>query len=134
MEIVVQTLRKSFNSNATKSLKWRQDNLNALLRLVDENTNELCAALKKDLNKHAQETITMELSVIKNGIIYALNNLEEWMKPQNTTPLIKAPLISTYIDYQPYGVVLIIGAWNYPYMVSLVPLVGAIARLAMFHI
>ena len=113
MEAILLNLRKTFNSNVTKSLKWRIKNLNSLLKLIDENTDELCAATKKDLNKHSQETISMELGIIKNGIIYALNNIEEWMKPQNTTPFIKAALLSTYIDYQPYGVVLIIGAWNY---------------------
>jgi acyl-CoA reductase-like NAD-dependent aldehyde dehydrogenase len=71
----------------------------------------------------------MEIGLIKNGIIYALNNLEKWVKPEKTTPLSKAPLFSTFIENQPYGVVLVIGAWNYPYQVCLVPLVGAIARL-----
>jgi aldehyde dehydrogenase (NAD+) len=128
MEPIVQTLRKTFNSNVTKSLKWRIKNLNSLLKMIEENTEELCAATKKDLNKHSQETVSMELGIIKNGIIFALNNLEEWVKPQNTTPLSKAPLFSTLIENQPYGVVFIIGAWNYPYQVCLVPLVGAIAR------
>lgn len=128
MDKIVQTVRKSFNSNVTLTLKWRKDNLNALMRLLDENEKELCDALKKDLNKHSHETVIMEFGVIKNGIVNSLNNLDKWVQPQKQTPIIQARgLYSTYIQSQPYGVALIIGAWNYPYQVLLVPLVGAIA-------
>lgn len=75
----------------------------------------------------------MELGVIKSGIIHSLNNLDDWMKPQKTLPPFAArALMGTCIEYQPYGLVLILGAWNYPLQVSLVPLVGAIARFVDF--
>ena len=128
MENIVLNLRKSFNSHVTKSLKWRQEQLRALGRLLDENHDELINALKLDLNKSSHETITMEFGIIKNAITHSLNNLSTWTQPQKQTPIIQArSLYSTYIDYQPLGVVLIIGAWNYPYQLTLVPLVGAIA-------
>ena len=110
MEPIVGNLRRSFNTNLTKTRKWRVDQLNALMRLIDENSNELIAALKKDLNKHEHETITMEFGVIKNGIVHALNNIDKWMKPISSPPIFQArPLYSTFIEHQPYGVVLIIG-------------------------
>lgn len=119
MEAAVQTLRKSFATHKTLSLKWRTEQLNAMLRLITENNDELCAAAKKDLNKHSHETVTMELAIIKNSIIHSLNHLSDWMKPQKTTPIIQfRPLYSTFVEYQPLGVVLVIGAWNYPYQGS----------------
>lgn len=128
MENIVLNLRKSFNTHVTKSLKWRQDQLKALGRLIDENQDELINALKQDLNKSSHETIIMEFGIIKNAITHTLHYLASWAQPQKQTPIFQArTLYSTYIDYQPLGVVLIIGAWNYPYQLTLVPLVGAIA-------
>ena len=128
MESIVRTLRKSFNSNHTRDLKWRLEQLASLEKLIDENSNELMDAIKLDLNKPAQETIAFEFGLIKNAITYASKNLQTWMQPQKQLPIVQArALYSCYTVYQPLGVVLIIGAWNYPYQVCLVPLAGALA-------
>ncbi len=128
METLLHKLRASFKTNETKSVKWRTENLLALQRLINENKNELCDALKADLNKHEQETIGMELGIINNSIVYALKNLDDVVKPRKVNPIIQGrTLYSTYVQNQPYGVVFIIGAWNYPFQLTLVPLVGAIA-------
>ena len=128
MESVVNTLRKSFNTNVTKSFEWRNAQLLAIEKLIDENTNELCEALKQDLNKPKHESMTLEIGMIKNSIIYCSKNLKSWIQPQKVNPIIQArALYSTYIQYQPLGVCFIIGAWNYPLMLTIVPLVGAIA-------
>lgn len=128
MENCVKDLRASFQTNATKSVEWRRSQLKAMQRLIDENYTELCDSLKKDLNKHELETNGMELGVIKNSIHYALSNLNSFVKPKKVNPIIQGrALYSTYVQYEPYGVVLVIGAWNYPLQLTLVPLVGAIA-------
>lgn len=128
MDAIVSSLRKSFNTNVTKTLEWRYAQLQAIEKLLDENKNELINSVKQDLNKPAQETVTLELGLIKNSIVYCLKNLNSWVKPQKVSPIVQArALYSTYIQYQPLGVCLIIGAWNYPLMLSLVPLIGAIA-------
>jgi acyl-CoA reductase-like NAD-dependent aldehyde dehydrogenase len=70
----------------------------------------------------------MELLMAKNSIKETLDYIDEYQKPQKVTPQLQMRLsYSTSIQYQPYGVVLIIGAWNYPIQLTLVPLVGAIA-------
>jgi len=128
MDSLVRKLRGSFKTNETKSVKWRKENLLALKRLINENEKELCDALKADLNKHEQETISMEIGIINNSIVHALNNLDDVVKAKKVKPIIQGrALYSTYVQSQPYGVVFIIGAWNYPYQLTLVPLVGAIA-------
>ncbi len=115
MEEINGNLRKSFRANQTKSLSWRRDQLKNVLKLIEENKDDLCNALKQDLNKPDHETISMELSLIKNSITYALNNLENLCQLHKQTPIIQARgLYSTFTEFQPLGVVLIIGAWNYP--------------------
>ncbi|CAF0702827.1 unnamed protein product [Brachionus calyciflorus] len=128
MEVIVNTLRKSFATNLTKSYEWRSAQLLAIEKLLDENQTELLDALKQDLNKPNQESIVLEISLIKNGIVHCLKNLKTWVQPQKVNPIFQARAVySTYIQYQPLGVCLIIGAWNYPLMLTLVPLVGALA-------
>jgi aldehyde dehydrogenase (NAD+) len=129
METLLATLRKSFNANTTRSYQWRQQQLLAIERLIDENKDELCEALKHDLNKAEHEAVVMEFGLIKNAIVYAMKNLNNWMQPQKVNPIAQArALYSTYVQYQPLGVVLIIGAWNYPYQLVFVPLVGALGN------
>lgn len=128
MNEIVLGLRKAFNSNVTKNAAWRVKQLKNLEKLLSENENEICEALKKDLNKHRQESVLYEIGMTKNAITHILNNFEEYVKPTKVTP--QFPLnvsYSAYVQHQPYGVVLVIGAWNYPFQLTLVPLVGAIA-------
>lgn len=128
MDTVVANLRASFNSNITRSFEWRKAQLTSLQRLIDENKTDLCDALRQDLNKHEHETVTMELGIVSNAITYALKHLHTYMKPQKVSPIIQArALYSFYTVYEPLGVVLVMAAWNYPYQVTLVPLVGALA-------
>lgn len=128
MEDILKNLRKSFNTHATKSAEWRREQLMALDQMLDENKHELCQAVKLDLNKPIHETMTAEIGIIKNSITYALNNMETYMKPHKVSPLVKVrALYGTYIQYQPFGVVFILGAWNYPLQLLLVPMVGALA-------
>lgn len=118
MNDIVLELRKSFNTNKTKTLEWRVAQLKALERLLVENENEICVALKTDLNKHSQETIITEIGMIKNAIIYALEHIEDYVKPKEVAPQIQMRMLySTYVQYQPFGIVLVIGSWNYPFQV-----------------
>ena len=127
MNDIVLSLEKSFKSNKTKNQKWRVGQLKALEKLLIENEKDICDALKKDLHKHQQETIVTEIGMIKNAIIHALNHIHEYNEPKQVTPPLTLRMsYSAYVQYQPYGVVLIIGAWNYPFQLCFVPLVGAI--------
>ena len=115
MEPIVQSLRKSFNSSSTRSLKWRLQQLASIERLIDENHIELVKALRKDLNKPEQEIVAFEFAMIKNAVAHTANNLNSWLKPHKETPIIQArALYSLYTLYEPLGVALVIGAWNYP--------------------
>lgn len=116
-----------FNTNATKDIKHRKELLKKLLKVVESNEDVLIEANYADLRKPTLETIATELGVLKAEIRYSLDNINEWAEKEYvTTPLVNVPA-SSYIINEPLGSVLIIGAWNYPILLSLHPLVSAIA-------
>jgi len=107
--------------------EWRVAQLKALRRLLQENDEALCAAMWKDLRKSRFECVATEQGIVLSEIEHALRNLNSWMKPQSVrTPLYNQPGICE-IRHEPLGLVLIIGAWNYPINLLLAPMVGAIA-------
>lgn len=124
---IINEQRSFFNTNQTKNLSFRLEQLNILKKAILDNESALQQALKADLNKPELEAYASEISYCLAEIKYALNHLKNWTKPQKvTTPLPYLPA-SSKIYSQPLGVVLIIGAWNYPLQLVISPLVGAIA-------
>jgi hypothetical protein len=82
----------------------------AVRNLIVENKEELCVALRQDLNKPEHETAVMEFGLIENSITFMLKNLSKFMELQKVIPIVQArALYTTYIQNQPLGVVLIIG-------------------------
>lgn len=127
-EEVVTTARNAFQSGRTKSLDFREKQLQALLRLYEENTQEIMDALRDDLRKSKQEAIISEIDYLKNELRALLYNFRAWAKPQKVLDKgIPNLLDGTLLYPEPYGVVLVIGAWNYPFQLTLMPAAGAIA-------
>ncbi len=123
---MVAGLRDAFDSGRTLDAAWRLDQLDALRRLLEENEERFFESLGDDLGKSATEAWASELGFVLGEIRFALKNLKSWMRPTRvSTPLACQPGKSR-IEPQPLGVVLIIGAWNYPIGILLGPLVGAI--------
>lgn len=120
-------LRAYHESGKTKSLEARLDALDQLERMVRENTEQICQALFEDLHKPQQEALISEIAVTLEEIVVAKKNLKKWMRPKTR----KAPLAlwpsKNRVFSEPLGVILIIGPWNYPFQLTLVPLVGAVA-------
>ncbi len=124
---IVQTLRTAFNNGLTRNLDWRKNQLVALERMMIENEAAIAEALKADLGKPYGEACTAEIDLVVKEAVHARKNLRRWTRPQRTgTPLAILPGKS-YVEPTPYGVTLIIGAWNYPFQLVLAPLAGAIA-------
>jgi aldehyde dehydrogenase (NAD+) len=123
----VSSLRASFASGVLRTAAQRRAVLLAFQQMLVEGREELCAALQRDLNKNSVEAYLMEVNTIEHEVQLMLDRLEELMAPERvSTNLINLPGTSE-IRKDPMGVVLIIGAWNYPVNLSLMPLVGAIA-------
>ncbi|XP_022250571.1 aldehyde dehydrogenase, dimeric NADP-preferring-like isoform X2 [Limulus polyphemus] len=124
---VINKLRTTFKHGITKSLEYRKQQLKALYRLCKDNEEVLVRAMKEDLNKPKFESVVCEIEFIRNDIRGMLINLEKWASPEYTSKHVVLMFDSTFIHREPFGLVLIIGAWNYPLQLTLSPLVGAIA-------
>lgn len=119
--------RLFFDAGHTRSYEFRIAQLRKLQSLLEELADEINKALYEDLHKSPMEAFMTETSVIQAELRHSLKNLKSWMKPERqSVPLALEPS-SCSIQYDPKGVVLIIAPWNYPVMLSLSPLIGAIA-------
>ncbi|MFH4416084.1 MAG: aldehyde dehydrogenase family protein [Neisseriaceae bacterium] len=124
---IVSHLRATFDEGKTKTFEWRKQQLIALRNLLDDNSAKLSRALYQDLGKAPSESAVTEISFVRGEINYALRRLKRWMRPQHRImPLLLQPAAGKLV-YEPLGVVLIIAPWNYPMMLLLAPLVGALA-------
>jgi aldehyde dehydrogenase (NAD+) len=124
---IIKKQRDYFLTNQTKSIKFRFKQLNSLKDILKSNEGVLFEAIDKDFGKSEFETYETELSIIYHEINSALKKLKKWSKPKKVrTNLANFPGKSR-IYSEPYGNVMVIGAWNYPYQLTLAPVVSAIA-------
>lgn len=124
---ILQGLREAHQSQKLLSINARKHALKQLLRAVSENESRIIQALHQDLGRGPFESFVAEIAFIKEEIKIALKSLKFWaQKRLVATPLVFQPGQS-YIEPRPKGVVLIIAPWNYPFQLSLVPFISAIA-------
>lgn len=126
-QLIVQRARKSFQTGQTKPLEYRIHQLKSLLRFITERRRDIADALKRDLGKSENGTELFETMGLEGEIKLAVDNLAEWAAPRPVEKNLLTISDEVYVQPEPLGVVLIIGAWNYPWAVTLQPLVGAIA-------
>ncbi len=124
---LISKQKKYFASGNSRNIVFRLKALRKLKEVVLRKEEEILNALSEDLGKPHMESYASELGIIINEINYAIRNLKRWMKPERAKSTLLISPARNYIIKEPYGVVLIIGPWNYPFHLTLVPLVGAIA-------
>ncbi len=116
-----------FETQATKSLDFRIEQLKKLRTGIEKYESRISAALKIDLGKSEFESYTTEIGFLYNSIEEAVVNLKKWAKPKKVgNPIYLFPAKGV-VMYEPYGIVLIIGPYNYPFQLLIEPLVGVIA-------
>ena len=119
--------RKAFAADPP-SYERRVDALRALESAILGRTNDLAAAVADDFGgRPTEETLALELVPLLNEIRYARRNLKQWMAPQRVGVGWQFWPASARIVYQPLGVVGILSPWNYPYFLTLTPLVSVLA-------
>ena len=123
----LSSLRKTFFSGKTKDIDFRKNQLKALFRFLSENESLIVSALSEDLRKPPFETRLAELENVYNDIRGQLFNLDQYVSHKSVAKSLVTIADDAFIHSEPYGLVLIISAWNYPIMVTIGPLVGAIA-------
>ena len=123
----IERLRATYLSGKTKEIPWRRSQLLALQRMFNERAPEFETAMKQDLHKSTFECYATEIGFLLRESGHALEHLERWAQPLQTgSPVFLQPARSKVI-FEPLGVALIMGAWNYPMQLTLGPLVAAIA-------
>lgn len=124
--ILFEAQQNFFKSQITKPISFRKDALNRLEKALKVYEAELYSAFEVDLSKPKMEVYTTEVAVVYRAIREAKKNIDQWMKPHRVkTPWVLAGRKSFKL-YEPLGNTLIIGPFNYPLQLVLVPLVGAI--------
>jgi aldehyde dehydrogenase (NAD+) len=123
----VARLRQTFATGRTRDIEWRKQQLLQLAKLMEENEDAIAKALAEDLDRNAAEAFIADVATTASEAKYAAKRVRKWAKRKYL--LLELPQLPGrgWIEYEPYGTVLIIGAWNYPFYLTLGPAVGAIA-------
>jgi aldehyde dehydrogenase (NAD+) len=120
-------LKATFETEKTMDLAWREHQLRALERMMSEREQDILDALDEDLGKHPFEAWFTEVSYVAGSAAYSRRNLRKWARRRRvSTPVAGLPGKS-WLQPEPLGVVLIIGAWNYPLQLTLAGMAAAIA-------
>ncbi|MDU1414291.1 MAG: aldehyde dehydrogenase [Clostridium sp.] len=124
---IVSIQRAYFHEGHTLSVQGRIDNLRKLKSAIKDNEIKILDALKSDLGKSHYEGYLTEVGIILDEIDYTIKNIKKWSKPHKVRTSIANMPSKNFVYREPYGVTLIISPWNYPFQLTMAPLIGAIA-------
>ncbi|MFI1465558.1 aldehyde dehydrogenase family protein [Nocardia carnea] len=123
----LKRVRTAFDSGRTRPLSWRTAQLEGLLRFIDECESEIAAAIADDLGRSPMATFMADIGPVRHEIRYTLSHLAKWMAP---TPVLVSAATAPGKAWslpEPKGVVLVLGTWNFPLLLTVQPLVSALA-------
>ena len=123
---VLNQLQDLVLSGKTRNEKWRRVQLKSLSNLLENHQQEILKALSQDLGKPATEAF-FEIIAVKQEIKLAQKSLSNWMKTRQINVPVSLKPAQALVQPDPLGCILIIGPWNYPFSLTLQPLVGALA-------
>ncbi len=124
---VVARLRQTYSTGKTRSVEWRRAQLRALEEMMAENEPAIADALAKDLDRSPFEAWLADTATTAGEARYAAKHVKKWVQRKHRLLELAQLPGRGWVEYEPYGTVLIIGAWNYPFYLTLGPAVGAIA-------
>lgn len=116
-----------FASGITKDIKYRKQALKRLQTVIVKREDAICDALYADFKKPKFESLVTETQFALAELKHLLNNLEVWAKPRSVGSSLSNFPSRDWIQYEPFGNALIIAPWNYPFMLAISPLMGAVA-------
>lgn len=122
LQQIIQSQRQFFATGKTQSYEFRLEQLSKLKSIVQMHEDDIITALCADLKKPRAESLVSEFFVAMKALEYTCRHLKKWMRDKKVpTPFSHFPGHS-FIHFEPYGVVLIISPWNYPFLLALSPL------------
>lgn len=127
IELLVKKQRSYFEKGKTKNISWRIAALKTLKKSILKYEKEINEALALDLGKSSFETYMCETGMVLSELSHMISHLRRYAKERTVlTPLAQFHAKS-YTSPEPYGVVLVMSPWNYPFMLAMEPAIGAIA-------
>ncbi len=124
---ILQHHKKFFSTQKTKDISFRKLALQKLLQELQKREKEITDALYLDFKKSEFEAVLTETAIVISELKLTLKKMNSWAKPKHITPTVLNFPSSSKIYREPYGTVLIIAPWNYPFQLALAPLIGAVA-------
>jgi aldehyde dehydrogenase (NAD+) len=113
--------------NYKSDIGYRKEILKRLLNAIIVHEDEIVSALKADFHKPEFETVVTETSYVISDLKHTIKNLSRWAKPKRVLPFVVNIPSSDYIYKEPYGKVLVISPWNYPFQLAFCPVIAAVA-------
>ena len=127
IETIVQAQREYFATGATLPVTLRKEALIRLQAEIRRREDILCEAMRQDLNKSHYESYMCEIGLVLDELGHTIRKMEKWARPKRAaTPLAQFSARS-YMMKEPYGLALVMAPWNYPFLLSMDPVIGAIA-------
>ena len=119
--------RQFFESKKTINPKERINSLKKLKSVISKNEEKIIIALEMDLGKSYAESYMSEIAIIYNELNYFIKNTKKWTKRKRVSSSLLNFFSSDFIQPTPYGVTLNISPWNYPFQLSISPIIGAVS-------
>src|SRR5690606_7621282 len=116
-----------FKDQWTKRVQFRRDALKELQKEIVSKEDAICEALYADFKKPRFESLATETQLVLAELRYAIKHMESWARPTPVPSTWSNFPSREWIQWEPYGKVLILAPWNYPFMLSISPLIGAVA-------
>lgn len=124
---LVNKQKEFFETGKTKDIKFRIESLNKLYRAIKKYEGKIGEALRKDLNKSGFESYMTEIGMALSDLSFIKKRVKRWAKDKRVLSPLSQFHSRSFIRKEPYGVVLIMSPWNYPFLLCIEPLIGAIA-------
>lgn len=124
---IVERARQYFDSGETRDVDHRTESLLRIKRYLERHEGEIEQALKSDLNKCRFEAQMCEITLVYQEIDYMVRHIKKWAKPKKARATLSQFPGKARVYPEPYGVVLIMSPWNYPFQLTVMPLIGALA-------
>lgn len=123
----VAQLRATYRSGRTRPASWRIKQLEGIYRMLTERESEFAEALRMDLGRPRVDAWLADFAPVTAEAKYAIKHLHKWLKPHKVSVPLGVQPARAWYQYEPLGTVLIIGPWNYPVHLVLLPLVAALS-------
>ena len=124
---VLRAQHKFYATGRTRDVSFRVQQLGRLDKVIRKYEADILEALRKDLNKSEYEGYMTEVGMVYDELRFVQKHLTGWAKPRRVRTPLTNFLSTSRIYSEPYGIVLIISPWNYPFLLAMSPLIGAIA-------